>query len=361
MRGLQALLGPDRVQQLGAAPLIMGTRHPTWYPMFNPDMRAVDHLVQNSVFRVAQAPGGEDWLKSKIPYLMDFEEINNASSALAEIRAYGALLEAGFQVFPITHTDDSTPDFEVNAGDGRITVEVAAKHQDAATDQLQHAIHSGGPLPKDVHRSERDIGNGKGRMITTIASITPGGKPDPTKPNDSVQANLTSKVCSIKQDERQIPGDKPTILIMDFANFGGPQIAQLQSPGEAAPIQSAHHHLTCGPFWYGLYGWKGAPLFESGMHRLVHMQHDGRFRLAGPKKSKLSAVLLVLSMSSILLENPWATHRLPDRSRLTLMHYPWFDLTRSIGDWAPGDAAKQIELHEHQIKHLEQHYREFWA
>lgn len=360
MRNLQELLGPTQVQVLIDAPLIMGTRHPTWFPMFNPNMRAVDFLVQGSIFRIAHVPGGEDWLKAKVHYLMDFDEINNASSALAEIRAYGALLEAGFQVFPIPHTDDSTPDFEVDAGEGRITVEIAAKHQDAATDQQQVAIHSGGELPEDVHRSERVI-PGKGKITTTVASITPGGKPDPNKPNDSVQANLVSKVCSIKQDERQIPDDKPAVLVMDFANFGGPNIAEMQNPGDAAPVQTGHQHVTCGPFWYGLYGWKGAPLFESGMHRLVHMQHPGRFRLTGAKKSKLSAVLLVLSKSSSLLENPWAERRLPEKSRLTLTRYPWFDLTRSIGDWTPGDAAKQIELQEHLIKHLEQNYQGFWG
>lgn len=360
MRNLQELLGTNNVQQLIDAPLFMGTRHPTWYPMFNPKIRAVDLLVQNAVYRIAHIPGGEDWLKSKIPYLMDFKAINNASSALAEIRTYCGLLDAGFQVYPIRETDESTPDFEVDAGDGRIAVEVAAKHQDAAMDQLQEAIHGRGPLPADVHRSEKVIPD-KGKITMTVASITPGGKPDPNKPNDSVQANLVSKICSMKQKERQIPGDKPAILVMDFANFGGPDIAEMDNPGNAAPVQSSHGHITCGPFWYGLYGWKGAPLFEAGMHRLVHMQHDGRFRMTGSKMSKLSAVLLILSKSSILLENPWTAHRLPDMGRVYLTRYPLFDLTRSIGDWMPGDAMKQVELHEHQIKCLEQNYEEFWG
>lgn len=143
-----------------------------------------------------------------------------------------------------------------------------------------------------------------GRTVTsTVAVLTPGGKPDLNKPHDSVQANLISRVCAMKKDEHQIPEDRPALLIADFAHFGGPVGAEFLKSGQSAPLESGHQGITCGSIWYGMYGWKGAPIFEEGSHRLVSMGHDGRFRISGPKKSKLSAVLVVFSDSAVLLEN----------------------------------------------------------
>ena len=82
------------------------------------------------------------------------------------------------------------------------------------------------------------------------------------------------------------------------------------------------------------------------------MGHEGRFRLTG-KKTKLSGVLVVLCEGAVFLENPWAAHRIPDRTRLTLSRYPWFDLSRSIADWRPGDASKQVDLQRRMIETLE--------
>lgn len=225
-------------------------------------------------------------------------------------------------------------------------------------DELQEAIHSVDPLPESVHRHTSELTNVK--ITTTIASITPGGKPDPHKPNDSIQANMVSRICAIKQDEHQIPGHKPAILVMDFANFGGPHIAEMSDTCAASPVQSFRGDITCGHFWYALYGYKGAPLFEAGHRPLVHMQHDGRYRLKCKQKSKLSAVLLVMPKASILLENPWPKRRLPERARILLIQYPWFDLTRSIGDWKKGNAAMQIKLHRKLISAMEKHCPEFW-
>lgn len=99
---------------------------------------------------------------------------------------------------------------------------------------------------------------------------------------------------------------------------------------------------------------KGAPIFEEGSHRLVSMGHDGRFRISGPKKSKLSAVLVVFSDSAVLLENPWAAKPLPEQARLALCRYPWFDLSRSVANWRPGDAEQQVALHRHMIETMDQ-------
>lgn len=84
------------------------------------------------------------------------------------------------------------------------------------------------------------------------------------------------------------------------------------------------------------------------------MGHDGRFRATGDRKSKLSAVLAVFSQEAVLLENPWAAHALPASARRLLMHYPWFDLPRSIADWFQGAAMQQVEFQRQLIEALAQ-------
>ncbi len=352
MRQLDDLFNSEQLKMIHDAPLFMGTRHPTWFPLFNNPRRAIDHLVNEAVARISSESNGDIWLHDLIDRLLNLTDIRNASSVLAEIRAYGALLEAGFNVVPIPRKNDSTPDFEVNAGDGSIIVEVFAKHQDESQDELLEAIHSSdSPLPDDVER--KTIAGKNHRITITTACLTPGGRPDPAKPNDSVQANLVSRICSIKQNESQIPNNMPALLIMDFVHFGGPYTAELLKAGQTTPLECGHGGFTSGSIWYGLYGWKGAPIYEAGLRRPVKMGHDGRFRLQGNKKSKLSAVLVILAESVILLENPWATHQFPASARLKCCRYPWFDLSRTIASWQPNQSAVQVALHEQMIETIE--------
>jgi len=352
MRRLNDLLTPGQLTDIEGAPLIMGTRHPTWFPLFSEKSRAIDHLVHEAVAKIHHEPKGDGWLKDLVPRLVDVADASGGSSALAELRAYGGLLEAGFSVEPIPCRDDSTPDFRVDAGDGPITVEVFAKHQDKEQDRLLEAINKPGErLPDGVERHVHTAGSRS--VTTTMAELAPAGRPDPTKPFDSIQANFVSRVCAIKQAEHQLPQDEPALLIIDFAHFGGPHVAEFLEPGQATPIESGHRGITCGAIWYAMYGWRGALLFEESSHRLVRMGHDGRFRLAGSKTTKLSGVLAVFYEGAVLLENPWAAHRIPDRTRLALSRYPWFDLSRSVADWHPGDASKQIDLQRRMIEIFE--------
>lgn len=357
---LKDLFDQQQLKTIENAPLHMGTRHPIWFPIYGEKQRAIDYLVHSAVRSISQQSGGQNWLRDLTSRLADQEDINNSSSSLAEIRAYGGLLEAGFAVTPISRNDDATPDFYIDAGDGLVTVEVFAKHQDKEQDDLLNAVHSGSEiLPGGVERSSRTSGNVS--ITTTIVELTPAGRPDPAKPHDSMQANMISRVCAIKKNEKQIAEDYPALLIMDFAHFGGPIGAEFLKAGQTAPIESGHHGITCGSIWYAMYGWKNAPIFEEGSQKVVRMGHDGRFRSSGKMKSKLSAVLVVLTDSAVLLENPWAIHRLPDRTRLALSRFPWFDLSKSIADWHQGDAEQQIAIHRRMIEVMDQNYLDTWS
>lgn len=358
MQRLHDLFDPQELKTIEDAPLVMGMRHPTWFPLFSESPRAVDYLVHQAVGAIYGESNGEPWLKDIAPRLMDFKDINIASSALAELRAYGGFLEAGFAVEPIPRSDNSTPDFRIGAGDGQIVVEVFAKHQDKEQDRLLDAIHTPGTaLPPGVERYVWTVG--QRAVTTTIAELMPAGKPDPNKPHDSIQANLVSRVCAIKQHEHQLSGTEPALLVIDFTQFGGPIGAQFLELEQAAPIESGHHGITCGAIWYAMYGWKGAPLFQEGSHEFVRMGHDGRFRLTGKQTTKLSGVLVVFCDGAVFLENPWAVHRIPDQARLNLCQFPWFNLARSIADWQPGDALSHVELHRRMIEFMEHNYSRF--
>lgn len=346
---LSDLFTSDEVEGIDKAPLRPnGTRHPTWFALCSREPRPVDNLVRISVPAIAQEIGGERWVKDLVTRLLDFEDDSGASSALAEIRAYGGLLEVWFEVIPIPRKDTSTPDFTVDAGDGTVTVEVFSKHQDKEQDKLVAAANTpDGEHPYGIERSETTVGDRTVRMAMT--ELTPGGRPDPTKAGDSVQANVISKVCSMKEDESQVNPDRPCALIADFTHFGGPIAAQLVNPHQTSPLIRGHRGLCSGGMWYGVYGWKGAPVFEDPFAP-KRMGHDGRFRLAGKKKSRLSAILFVFHEDAVLLENPWALHPLPPLARFAFGRYPYFNLPYSIADWHAGNTLAIVDAQRRMIE-----------
>ena len=122
-RALCDLLSEEDLAAIQVAPLIATGRFPTWYPIFNSEPRPVDYLSNQAVAAISDK-GDDDWLRSLVPRLRQMDDPEEAAASLAELRAYGAFLEAGLEVMPIPVKDESTPDFEVDAGDGPVTVEV---------------------------------------------------------------------------------------------------------------------------------------------------------------------------------------------------------------------------------------------
>lgn len=358
LENFKALFSPSELTRIGDEPIFAGCRHPTWYPLYCgiDELEAIDYCLEHAVDGILRN-GGESWLQTKKDMLLDVTTWNNASAALAEICAYGGLIEAGFTVVTIDPNNQvPTPDFHINIDGSRIEVEVAAKHQDEEQDKFQEAIdkalHSKNPeFPNGVeHRVYRESNS----IVKTVVSVQhPGGVPNPDKPHDSVQTNVISRICGIKKEENQISGNYPSILIIDLTSFGGRHGAALLGSEQTAPMMSGHRGLTSGALWYALYGWKDAPVLEEATFRRIRMPHDGRFRI-NHRSTKYSAVLYVLSKSSVLFENPWPKHRLPDDARFALCRYPWFDLTRSMCEWNTGFVERQVQLQREAILALEE-------
>ena len=175
----------------------------------------------------------------------------------------------------------------------------------------------------------------------------PGGAPDPTKPHDSIQANVISKLCAVKAGERQRRNGVPAVLWLDLNSFDRMSKTQLL---QTQPLVSGHVGLTSGAIWHAFYGWKGAPIFEEGNRRDITMAHDTRFRRTGGAKSHLAAAVVCFERGLVLLENPWAADRLPPGLRRRCERLPWFQLAPSVADWTSGGAAGQIAMAEAQIE-----------
>ena len=334
--------------------MFSGHRHPTWVPLFGEvqALHAGHYRLEESVRLISNRKDGPGWLAAKTSKLLDVDDVNNASAAMAEIRAFGGMIEAGFDVDPVAETEKPTPDFIATTEDQTVAFEVAAKHQDREQDKLQEQIHDAmrgnGPVPAGV---EHSLYRGHRGSIESFVSVhQPGGKPNPEKPNDSVQTNLTSRVCAIKGGEQQIPDDKAAVLVVDFNDFGGP-LTPHTLIDQTAPAITGRDGFTSGALWYAFYGWNGAPVFD-GEER-VRMEHEGRFRMRGEQRSKLSAALIVLPEHVVRFENPGAAFPLAEGTRLRLVRFPWFNLKHSVLEWRQGDVKRQLDLHGRMIGRLD--------
>ena len=262
---------------------------------------------------------------------------------MAEIRTFGGLSEAGFDVQPVPETDETTPDFIAKTAHQSVAVEVAAKLQDHRQDDLQGSIHDAmrgdGPVPEGVGHSVHRRHGSSIQMF--VSAHQPGGSPDPSKPHDSVQANLISRVCGIKGKENQIPDNMAAVLVVDFNDFGGP-LAPFVLIDQTAPAIAGSNGFTSGALWYAFFGWKGAPVF--GGYDRVKMGHDGRFRMCGDRKSRLSAALLVMPEHVVCFEHPMAAFPLAEDTRLRIARFPRFDLKHSALEWTPGAVERRVDL-----------------
>ncbi|WP_338503671.1 hypothetical protein V6R86_08400 [Sphingomonas kaistensis] len=343
-----SLLSDTQIVAIRNADLDGDQRHPAWPILFGTDKRPMHHLVDQMARVIATEPQPRASVQTMIDRAVAISDYTDAAAALAELRALGGLMEAGMAVRPIVAGKGrgATADFEVDAGDGPVIVEVHAKHEDGDQTARRRAI-AAGETPAGVERRSTRFGD---RVITSTTSVShPGGSPDPAKPHDSVQANVISKLCAVKSSEHQQQRDLPFVLWLDLCHFGAMTHTLLE---QAHPLISGHMGLTSGAIWYAFYGWKGAPILEEGSPRKVLMGHDGRFRQRGERKSRVTAVIVATDGGSFLLENPWCERRLPVQFRRRCERLPWFNLNASVADWTPKESEALVKLQEARIAKL---------
>ena len=262
--------------------------------------------------------------------------VADSASALAELRAYGMLLEAGYKVAPVAAGNNGpTPEFEVSDGTSAALVEVHAKQFDAATEkglQAHRKMISEQPPSPGVTAYEH--------------AVHPFGKPVVGKAGDSTVTNAISRICAIKQKEHQFREGTPSILWLDFQDLYNSDMALTAEQFE--PLISWNEHITSGALWYALYGWKGAPILEQCHYshldlpsQIKGMAHNGRFLTS----KKLSAVIVSLPKATILAESPRKAKQLPVDLRLRYLGLPWAGIQHTIAEWTDGLVVRRLKEH----------------
>lgn len=300
----------------------------------------------------------EDWLRSLRKRLLQVDDFTAASSALGEIRAHGGLLETGCSVSPTPTVAGSAvrPEFEVDAGDGPVIVEVHSRQLDETQVRRLADHHAQLKVRHTAEVAEARSANVAKRVITMDEiEVFPTGAPERGKVSDSVLTNAISRVASIKQNEKQVDPDKPFVLWLDLQDplvWGIPLSEELFRP---LFTEAKEGHVGSGPFWFALYGRLGDPLLESRgySYRSTPMLHPGRFfqtikSHGGP--TRLSAVVYALPRATILMENPNANHSLPEKFRASMLKAPFFRLDLSILEWEAGLVQRTIDVDRQMIE-----------
>jgi hypothetical protein len=312
----------------------VGRPHPISNLLSRDDGRT-QHAVntERALRRVAHSDRA--WIEQARPRIVGADVID-AAAALAELRAYGALLEAGYPVKPVpTNPRKATPDFAIEDGATTTLVEVHAKQFYAMTEK-----------EFQKHRkwiSEQPILPG---VTSYIHVLHPFGGAVPGKPGDSTTTNAISRICAIKQEEEQFRSDLPAILWLDFQDLYTMDMSMTVE--QFQPVISWNEHLTTGALWYALYGWKGAPVFEQCHYshldlpsRIIRMAHDGRFF----QPTKLSSVVVSFPKATILAESPIKEKQLPKNIRLRYMGLPWAGIQHTVAEWTSGLVVLTLQRH----------------
>jgi hypothetical protein len=274
------------------------------------------------------------WIEKIKPRIIG-PNITESASALAELRAYGALLEAGYRVSPVAIKNSKpTPEFEISDGACSAVVEVHAKQYDEDTE-------------KGLQAHRKMIADQPASPGVTVYThvVQPFGEPVPGKPGDSTATNAISRICAIKQKEHQLSEDKPSILWLDFQDLYTWDMALTTE--QFQPLISWNENITSGALWYAFYGWKGAPILEQCHYshllgfpsQITHMAHNGRFLTS----KKLSAVIVSLSKATILAESPRKEKQLPREIRIRYLGLPWSGLQHTLAEWTDGRVVQTLK------------------
>ena len=250
MTKLSSLATEDEIEAVNAYRDGARRQYPAWATIYADDLK-VDyprmrkhHLANEAVGRVAREKLGDMWLAAIAKRIFQTSDYEDSAAAMAELRCYGSLLEAGIEVRPIRKERTPTADFEFEvAGDIGI-VEVATKLE--PEDQTERArLIEQGQTPEGVLRTSFDTSGARVDLVAYAAH--PFGAPDPMKPGDTTQTNAISKICGVKAKEKQAVEGRASILWIDFRDLSlWPGVL---SVCDTTPLMSGRNAtLTSGPF-----------------------------------------------------------------------------------------------------------------
>lgn len=240
----------------------------------------------------------EEWLHALKKRVLQIEPLTEPASALAELRTYGYLLEAGFAVSPIpANAPGSKPDFVVRLNGEEMHVEVQAKQIETTMAEELRTFHDAATN----ENARASASESKPKITVREKVVQPFGRSRPDHPEDTTATNAISKISQIKDRDHQFGQGIPGLLWLDFQD--AQNLSMALSPEHLSPVMSWRGLVHSGVLWYALYGWKNAPVFERYClfspfrgKTITPMEHEGRFR----RSQKVSAVLFSFPNASLL-------------------------------------------------------------
>jgi len=284
------------------------------------------------------------WLRQNARRLENVTDYTQAATALAEIRAYAALLGCGFDVKPIPKGKRATPDFHAQV-DSRTYVEVEV---------YARQLHGEETKALQYFHEQVSFEMPQSGVFIREHTITPFGKPGP---GESTAENAISKLASAKQTESQFSESVPSVLWLDFQDE---PLRLFPLEQATQPVFEDRTGFFSGPLWYAFYGQKSLPIFERFQPRgwefadglcpgCVTMRHEGRFRRA----TRVDAVVAYGTRLTAVLENPWSRTPLTDEYRQALQGVAAFADTSSwLAVPDPHRLAGEIQWHVGRIMDL---------
>jgi len=332
------LFSEDEIQKLRGLyvksrrvhPLVSVALHPG--PGQHPNLIAIN-TTRALGYVLPQFPGWVQGLKSR---LLDEKDWTNAESALAEIRACGDLLRAGFPVrLGVTNVGTGAKaEFHVTLEGEKTIIEVWTRN-------LSKAELKGIKAQQTTSTSTHNV---QGATITTtVASVTPFGRPDSNKKGDSILTNVISRVAAIKEREHQAHDRCPFVIWADLQSV---ESMRFDYSSHLQPLMSWNGSLESGGYWHALYGRKGDIVLEmdTGRTRANTMLHDGRFkqRTKNGERTRVSAFVFSSSKVTAIMENPSAPFPLTTVFRRHLIDLPRFEIGLSLANWSDGLVARTV-------------------
>jgi hypothetical protein len=268
------------------------------------------------------------WAKEHLNLAGDEKNIANASSMLAENRAFGYLWEAGCTVIPVRVGRGPTEDFRATYSGDSFGVEVHCKQMNQGQSSALAVFNAG---PPGTH------------------SIFPAGKP---RPKETTAENVASKFAGIKPGASQASASIPSIIWLDLQD----EDWWILDGSYAQPIVVSQQLYFSSGLWHAVYGKKGIPIFEyhttepMGLSGVPTMGHDGLFI----QHPIWSAAVIGFPRATVAFENPNPVVPLTDEIRKCLCLLPWFDFVASRMNWPPGSRILQdsIRLDEERLTNL---------
>lgn len=325
---IDALFSSDEKQAVRGYPS-KDRRHPTKRLLF-PEDRDRQVATNTDIALAFVTRTHQDWLQIVKPRLLVNPDFSESSATWGEIRALGYLLNANIDVsFPEVKKDQKRPEFILDFDGKKVIVEVKSEQMNAGEARELEEFHKATETPS------------KQGFTSNIKVITPCGRPGE---NENVTINAIHKLAQIKSNETQVSETIPSILWVDLQDEAW---GLVMNPDSTFPIRSWKGAFCSGEFWYAMYGWKGAPVYES-IYEIIEMPHDGRFN----QKTRFDAVVFSLERSVFMLENHNSSKPLPVEAIQAFLRLPWFRFEHCHLNWPANNLKSRIACEKDRILSL---------